>query len=127
MAGGTPIPVPVDIVNGLQFDIDLLREKMNPRTKMIVLNSPNNPSGAVYPKETLMQVAALAQEHDAYLLSVSPKSTMHICSLMRSTKKLFTMATHVSPASLPGMKQRTLTINGFSKAYAMTGWRLVFS
>ena len=69
MAGGTPIPVPVDIVNGLQFDIDLLREKMNPRTKMIVLNSPNNPSGAVYPKETLMQVAALAQEHNAYLLS----------------------------------------------------------
>jgi len=69
MAGGTPIPVPVDIVNGLQFDIDLLREKMNPRTKMIVLNSPNNPSWAVYPKETLMQVAALAQEHDAYLLS----------------------------------------------------------
>jgi aspartate aminotransferase len=69
MAGGTPIPVPVDIVNGLQFDIDLLREKMNPRTKMIVLNSPNNPSGAGYPKETLMQVAALAQEHDAYLLS----------------------------------------------------------
>jgi len=69
MAGGTPVPVPVNLSNGLQLDLSNLKKKMGPRTKMLILNSPNNPSGAVYPKEIIEQVAALVQEHGVFLLS----------------------------------------------------------
>ena len=115
MAGGTPVPVPVNLSNGLQLDLNNLKKKMGPRTKMLILNSPNNPSGAVYPKEIIEQVAALVQEHGVFLLSDEIYE-----------KIIYDGASHISPASLPGMKQQTLTINGFSKAYAMTGWRLAY-
>ena len=79
----------------------------------LVLNTPGNPTGAVYPREVLQQIAALAQEQDFLVLSDEVYE-----------KLIYDGAQHVSIASLDGMKERTITINGFSKAFAMTGWRM---
>ena len=79
----------------------------------MVLNTPGNPTGVVYPREVLQQIAALAQEQDFLVLSDEVYE-----------KLIYGGAQHVSIASLDGMKERTITINGFSKAFAMTGWRM---
>jgi aminotransferase len=80
---------------------------------MILINSPNNPTGAVYPKEVLARIAELAIQHD--LLVISDEIYEKI---------IYQKDEHFSIASIPGMEKRTITVNGFSKAYAMTGWRL---
>ena len=93
--------------------MDELRAAVTEKTKLLVLNSPSNPTGVVYPREILEQIAALAQEKNFLVLSDEVYE-----------KLLFDNTEYVSIASLPGMWERTITINGFSKAFAMTGWRM---
>ena len=107
------VPVHAKEENGWLPDLDELRAAVTPKTKLLVLNTPGNPTGVVYPREVLQQIAALAQEQDFLVLSDEVYE-----------KLIYGGAQHVSIASLDGMKERTITINGFSKAFAMTGWRM---
>ena len=107
------VPVHAKEENGWLPDLDELRAAVTPKTKLLVLNTPGNPTGVVYPREVLQQIAALAQEQDFLVLSDEVYE-----------KLIYDGAQHVSIASLDGMKERTITINGFSKAFAMTGWRM---
>ncbi|MBI4361886.1 MAG: pyridoxal phosphate-dependent aminotransferase [Euryarchaeota archaeon] len=90
-------------------------EKIGPRTKLVILNSPSNPSGGVLPEETIRAVRDAAVEHDCYVLSDE------------IYEKIIYEGTHRSIGSMDGMMERTITVNGFSKAYAMTGWRLGYA
>lgn len=110
--GATPVIVHADETNGWLPDPDDIRRAVTAKTKMILLCSPNNPTGVVYPEQTLREIAAIAIEND--LIVVSDEVY----------EKLVYSAKNISIASLPGMEERTVTINGLSKAYAMTGWRV---
>ena len=94
------------------FDPDEFRSLITPRTKLIILNSPGNPCGGVLTRADLEVVAAEAQKHDCYVLSDEIYS------------RILYEGENVSIASLPGMQERTIILDGFSKTYAMTGWRL---
>jgi aminotransferase len=96
-----------------RFDPDELRRAFNPRTKAIILNSPNNPTGKVFSREELQQIAALCQEFDA--LAITDEIYEHI---------LYEGAVHVPIASLPGMRDRSILVNSMSKTYSVTGWRV---
>lgn len=113
LAGAIPISVPTREENGWVVDPVDIENAITPRTKMIVINTPSNPTGAVYPKETLEKIAAIATERD--LLVASDEIYEKI---------VYKTDSHFSIGSIKGMEHRTITINGFSKAYAMTGWRL---
>ncbi len=113
LAGGIPIPVPSHRSRGFRPDIRALRKAVTRRTKAILLNSPNNPTGVVYSLEELSEIVAIATAHDLYLISDEIYEEM-----------LFDGRKHVSIATLPGAQDRTVTVNGFSKTYAMTGWRI---
>jgi aspartate aminotransferase len=103
-------------VNQKTFQLDdSLSEKVNAKTKMIVVNSPSNPSGAVFDKKSMQIVADLCEDHDIYAMSDE------------IYEKMVYGKEHISLAALSDMAQRTITINGFSKAYAMTGWRLGYA
>jgi aspartate/methionine/tyrosine aminotransferase len=95
------------------FDREQLRRAFTPRTKAIIVNSPNNPTGKVFSRDELEFIAALCQEHDA--LAITDEIYEHI---------LYDGATHVPIASLPGMRGRSILINSMSKTYAVTGWRV---
>jgi aminotransferase len=95
------------------FDPDELRRAFTSRTKAIIVNSPNNPTGRVFSREELLQVAALAQEFDA--LVITDDIYEHI---------LYDGAEHIPMASLPGMRERTVMVNSMSKTYSVTGWRI---
>ena len=95
------------------FDPDELRRAFGPRTRAIIVNTPNNPTGHVYRREELEQIAQLCLEHDA--VAVTDEIYEHI---------LYGGATHIPIATLPGMAERTVTINGMSKTYSVTGWRV---
>jgi aminotransferase len=99
--------------NGFQPDPGDIESKITPRTKMILLVSPSNPTGSVLRRETVEAVARLAHTHDLLVLSDEIYSRI-----------IYPPAVHVCPASLEGMRERTLVLNGFSKFYSMTGWRL---
>lgn len=96
-----------------QFDRDELAAAFSPRTKAIILNTPNNPTGKVYRRDELEFIAKLCQEHD--VLVFSDEIYEHIC---------YTSEPHISIGSLPGMQSRTVTISGLSKTFSVTGWRL---
>ena len=113
MAGGKTVFHPVN-QKTFQLD-DSILEKVNAKTKMISINSPSNPSGAVFDKKSMKLVADLCEDHDLYAMSDE------------IYEKLIYGKEHVSLASIGDMAQRTITINGFSKAYAMTGWRLGYA
>ena len=113
--GGTPIPIPIRQANGFRLDPDELASLVTPRTTMIVLNSPANPSGGVLTRADLEQIAALAQAHDLVVLADEIYG------------RILYEGEHVSIASLPGMAERTVVLDGFSKTYAMTGWRLGYA
>lgn len=113
LAGAIPVEIPTRIENGFQPDPDDIRKALTPRTRMIVLNSPNNPTGAVYPKELLQEIARIAE--DADLAVVSDEIYEQI---------VYDSAYSASFATLPGMAERTLSINGLGKAFSMTGWRV---
>jgi aminotransferase len=112
LADGVPVTIELKEENEFRLTREELLEKITDRTKILVLPFPNNPTGAVMRREDLEAVAEVCIEKDIFVLSDEIYS------------ELTYGEDHVSIASLPGMKERTLTINGFSKAYAMTGWRL---
>ena len=112
-AGGVFVDVPLRAEDNFQLNADEIEKVITPKTKMIVVNNPNNPSGAVYTRETLEKVAALAVKYDLLVLSDEMYSRL-----------VYDDAEFVSMAALPGMRERTIIVTGFSKTYAMTGWRL---
>ena len=115
MAGAVPISVPAKEEHQFTPHIDDFRSRITDKTKMIVINTPNNPTGAVYSAEFLAELAQLAVEKDLYVLSDEIYEKM-----------VYDGHRHVSFGSLAGMKERTVTVSGFSKNYSMTGWRLGF-
>ncbi len=110
--GATPVPLQLREENDFRFDADEFRAKVSPRTKLIILNSPQNPTGGVLERMDLEVIAEAAQEYDIMVLSDEIYS------------RILYEGEHVSIASLPGMQERTIILDGFSKTYAMTGWRL---
>ncbi len=115
LAGGTPIPVPLLEENNFSFDLEAFQRLVNPRTKMIILNSPGNPTGGVIPEADLQEIAAAAQQYDCWVMSDEIYSRI-----------LYDNLSVASISALPGMQERTIIVDGFSKTYAMTGWRLGF-
>ena len=113
LSGGVPVLIPLDPEKDFQPDPEEIARHITPRTKMIILNNPNNPTGAVYKREVLEKIAELAVRNDLLVLSDEMYSRL-----------VYDGMEFVSMASFPGMKERTIIVNGFSKTYAMTGWRL---
>lgn len=113
MAGAIPVSVPLREENGFNPDINDFRSRMTSRTRMVVINTPNNPTGAVFNKSFFEELAKLAREWDLYVLSDEIYEKM-----------VYEGSKHLSIGSFPGMLERTITVNGFSKIYAMTGWRI---
>lgn len=111
--GAKAVPYTLKQENDYQIDIGELESKITNRTKMIVIISPNNPTGGVLGRDTLEKLADIAIRYNLMVMSDEIYE-----------KLVFDGEKHVSIASLPGMKERTITLNGFSKAYSMTGWRL---
>lgn len=110
--GAKPVPMALEEEREFRFDVSKLRDKISPRTKLIVLNSPHNPTGGVLTREDLEVIAELAEEHDLVVLSDE------------IYERILYEGEHISFLSLPGVQARTILLNGFSKTYAMTGWRL---
>jgi aspartate/methionine/tyrosine aminotransferase len=108
------IPLVLREQNGFDLDIKDLESRITSRTRLLILNSPHNPTGSVMKPETVEAVAALARRHDFWVLA----DEIYARTLYEGR--------HVSIASLPGMAERTIVLDGFSKTYAMTGWRLGF-
>ena len=115
MAGGVPVVVSLKEENEFRLTADEFKAVITPKTKILILPFPNNPTGAIMERHDLEDIAGLCIENDIYVLSDEIYAAL--------TYK----GEHVSIASLPGMKERTILINGFSKAYAMTGWRLGYA
>lgn len=116
LAGGKPITYSLDEDRGFSFDIDEIRRLISKRTKMIVVATPSNPTGGVIPIGDLKDLADVAIKHDLLILSDEVYEKM-----------VYDGHNHYSIASLPEMKDRCITINSFSKTYAMTGWRLGYA
>ncbi len=114
VAGGTPVPVTLREENQFSFDLDVFDSKISNKTKLIILNSPANPTGGVIPVEDLKHIAAQAQKYNAWILADEIYSRL-VYDGMESAPSI---------ASIGGMLERTIIADGFSKAYAMTGWRL---
>ncbi len=111
--GAKQVSIPLKEENDFRFDPEYVKEKITKKTKMIVLNSPENPTGGVLTKEDLQSVAdCIANRDDVFVVSDEIYS------------KILYEGKHESIASIPGMKEKTILLNGFSKTYAMTGWRL---
>ena len=111
--GAVPVSYTLKEENGYQMDLDEIRRKITDRTKLLVLVTPNNPTGSTLTRETLEGLAKIAIEKDILVFADEVYERL-----------IYDGAEHVSIASLPGMLERTFTFNGFSKAYSMTGWRL---
>lgn len=115
LAGGIPVPVPSHAVDGFSPRAAAFAAAITPRTKAILIGSPNNPTGAIIERSELEQIAQLAIDNDLIVISDEIYS------------RLVYGVEHMSIASLPGMRERTIVLNGFSKAYAMTGWRIGYA
>ena len=115
-AGGTPVGVVTLEEDDFRLRPDHLEKAVTSRTKALILPYPNNPTGAVMEYQDLEEIAAVIRKHNLFVISDEIYSEL-----------TYGGAKHVSIASLPGMKERTVTINGFSKAYAMTGWRMGYA
>jgi aspartate/methionine/tyrosine aminotransferase len=113
VAGGVPVPVPLREETGFAFDLDVFDAALGPRTRLIVLNSPSNPTGGVLSLPVLEHIAHAAIDRNLWVLSDEIYSQLVFDGMMAP-----------SIASLPGMADRTVISDGFSKTYAMTGWRL---
>jgi aspartate/methionine/tyrosine aminotransferase len=111
-AGATPVPMQLHEERGYNPDVDELRALVSPRTKLIIVNSPNNPCGSVIPEQDLVAIAEIANEADAVVLSDE------------IYKDFYYEGSHVSITRYPGMWERTVVLDGLSKSYAMTGWRV---
>ena len=115
LADGIPVAIPLQNENEFRLKPEELKAAITPRSKILVLPYPNNPTGAVMEKADLEAIADIIIENDLYVLSDEIYG------------ELTYEGRHTSIASLPGMKERTIVVNGFSKAYAMTGWRLGYA
>jgi len=115
LANGVPVIIDLKEENEFRLTREELEEAITPKTKLLVLSFPNNPTGAIMERKDLEAIAEVVKKHDIFVLSDEIYA-----ELTYSGK-------HVTIASLPGMKERTVLINGFSKAYAMTGWRLGYA
>ena len=115
LANGTPVPIELQAKDQFRLTPELLEAAITPKTKLLVMPFPNNPTGAVMEKTDLEKIAELVIKYDLFVLSDEIYS------------ELTYLDRHVSIASLPGMKERTIVINGFSKSHAMTGWRLGYA
>jgi len=113
LAGARVVSVPLREADGFQLDPAEIEKRITPRTRMLVINSPHNPTGVVYTRETLQAVANIAERHGLLVLSDEIYE-----------KIIYDGAEHISLATFPNIANQTITVNGFSKSYAMTGWRL---
>jgi aminotransferase len=115
LAGGTPVPIATRVENNFQVTADEIEAAITRNTKALLIGYPNNPTGAVLERETLEAIARVARKHDILVISDEIYD------------RLVYGIEHVCFASLPGMWERTILLGGFSKAYAMTGWRLGYA
>jgi aspartate/methionine/tyrosine aminotransferase len=113
LCGGVPIPVPTYQKDDFALDVNEIESRITDKTRMFVLVSPNNPTGAVTPPDVIRKIADLAIKHDLIVIADEIYA-----------KLIYAPHEHLSLATLPGMKDRTITLNGFSKTYGMTGWRV---
>jgi aspartate/methionine/tyrosine aminotransferase len=112
--GAAPVPIPLVEARGFSFDLDTFASRLSPRTKLVILNSPANPTGGVIPADDLREMAFLLRDRETLVLSDEIYS------------RIWYEAEPVSIASFDGMAEKTIILDGFSKTYAMTGWRLGF-
>jgi len=115
LAGGVPVTVPTKMENGFRVTVEQLEALVTPRTKALLIGYPNNPTGAIMPSEELATIAAFAKKHDLIVISDEIYADLTYSG------------THTCFAALPGMRDRTILLHGFSKAYAMTGWRIGYA
>lgn len=115
LCGGRAVHFPLHSEHNFHPDIEELRSYITPQTKAILINSPSNPTGVVFNQEELSTIAKMAKEKDLFVISDELYEDI-----------IYDDKEHISIASLPGMKERTISIHGFSKSYAMTGWRLAY-
>jgi aspartate aminotransferase len=111
--GAKPVPIPLVEEKGFSFDLDVFRASLSDRTKMVILNSPQNPTGGLIPAADIAAIADAVRDRDLIVLSDEIYSRI-----------VYDRAAPVSIASLPGMLEKTIILDGFSKTYAMTGWRM---
>ncbi len=116
LANGTPVTIELKAENEFRLTAQEVLDAVTDKTKLLVLPFPNNPTGAVMEREDLEAIAAVVAEKDLFVISDEIYAEL-----------TYTENGHISFASLPGMRERTITINGFSKSYAMTGWRLGYA
>lgn len=116
LSGGVPVPVPCRVEDAFRLRADALAAAITPRTKLLIMPFPNNPTGAVMEKEDLEAIAQVLRGTNIMVLSDEIYAEL-----------TYGLQPHVSIASLPGMAERTVVVNGFSKTYAMTGWRLGYA
>jgi aspartate/methionine/tyrosine aminotransferase len=116
VAGGVPVPVPLSEAADFAFDLAAFDRLVNDRTRLIIINSPSNPTGGVMPMAALERIAEAALRHDAWVLSDEIY-----------TRLVYSGEVAPSITQLPGMAERTVICDGFSKTYAMTGWRLGYA
>ena len=114
-AGGVPVTIPTRVEDNFQATSETIERYVTPRTKALLIGYPNNPTGAVMTRAELLEIAAVAKAHDLLVISDEIYD------------RLVYGIEHVCVASLPGMRERTITLGGFSKNYAMTGWRLGYA
>ncbi len=110
--GAKPVPIPLVEERGFSFDLNLLRDRLSPKTKMLVLNSPHNPTGGVIPAADIRAIADLVRDRDLIVLADEIYS------------RIYFDEAPLSITTLPGMLEKTIILDGFSKTYAMTGWRM---
>ena len=115
LAGGKPVSVSTSRENEFRVTVDQLAAALTPRTKALLIGYPNNPTGAVMPREDLAAIAQFAEKNDLIVISDEIYANLTYDGV------------HTCFASLPGMRDRTILLNGFSKAYAMTGWRIGYA
>ena len=113
--GGTAVRVPTDLAHNFEMQPETIEALITPKTKALMINTPNNPTGSVMSVETMAKIAELAVKHDLLVISDDVYNTL-----------LYNGAKAPSIATFPGMKERTVIVNSFSKSYAMTGWRIGF-
>jgi len=111
-SGARPVPIPLLEDRGFSFDLGVLEKSISPKTKMLILNSPQNPTGGIIPPEDIRAIADLVRDRDLLVLSDEIYS------------RIYYGEPPASIASLPGMLEKTIILDGFSKTYAMTGWRM---
>jgi len=116
LAGGEPVAIELEAKDHFRLTPEKLLEKITPKSKLLVLPFPNNPTGAIMERSDLEKIARIVLEHDLFVISDEIYSEL-----------TYGEEAHTSIAKLPGMWERTVLINGFSKAYAMTGWRLGYA